>query len=128
MICSSVFGREIRRHLSNICSRACLTMHAFAPLHSLAGNAAFGEHRAELPESSSQSPKQNNRKRGVADAEFFKKAEAMTNDDDDAATVVSRSACLADLPVPVLAHILSAVGVRDGLRGPRRPSVCATDS
>ena len=39
----------------------------------------------------------------------------MTND-DDAATVEARPACLADLPVPVLAHILSAVGVRDGLR------------
>ena len=39
----------------------------------------------------------------------------MTND-DDAATVEARPACLADLPVPVLALVLGAVGVRDGLR------------
>ena len=53
MLSSSVFGREIRRHLSNICSHAWLTMHALAPLPSLAGKRRFlGAHKQGLPESS----------------------------------------------------------------------------
>ena len=113
---TSVWSRDQASFVNYLFSRMSYDAMRPRTLPSLAGNAGYWEHRTQSCRRAASSLKLNNRKRGAAHAEFLKKAEAMTNDDDDAATVVSRSACLADLPVPVLAHILSTVGVRNGLR------------